>query len=93
MRDGRVEYVKMKTHRRAVENDNEAFYLRIAGAGDYRYEGADLGILLMRGRAMDENNQLTDRAKAWISGIRSYYQGQPLAPAAPDLRSSPFKIL
>ena len=32
------------------ENENEAFFLRIMRPGDYRYEGADIGILVTRGR-------------------------------------------
>src|SRR4026208_2425441 len=37
-----------------VADEAEAFYLRIAGAGQYRYPGADLGILVTRGRFMDD---------------------------------------
>ena len=33
-------------NRRAVESAREAFFLRILKPGDYRYEGADLGILV-----------------------------------------------
>ncbi|MGA0067881.1 MAG: hypothetical protein ACO3PB_00260, partial [Miltoncostaeaceae bacterium] len=47
--DGTIEYDRFDYHRRAIESDREAFYLRIIGPGDYRYEGADLGILVMRG--------------------------------------------
>ena len=70
----------------------EAFFLRILGPGDYRYEGADLGILVMRGRLMTPKFELTERARRWIDGIRAHYQGQPLAPAAAPMERS-FKIL
>ena len=33
-----------------VSDENEAFYLRVYSAGDYRYHGADMGILVSRGR-------------------------------------------
>ena len=58
-------------------SENRAFFLRIAGAGDYRYEGADLGILVSPGRFMDDDFRLNDRAKAWIKGIRRHYVGAP----------------
>ncbi|MCB9839206.1 MAG: biotin carboxylase [Phycisphaeraceae bacterium] len=79
--DGTIRYVRMQTHRRTVQYENRAFYLRISGAGDYRYEGADLGILVSPGRFMDDEFRLNDRAKAWIRGIRDHYLGQPLPPA------------
>ncbi len=74
--DGNVIYSRYDTHRRAVEQESEAFFLRISKEGDYRYEGCDLGILVMRGRLMTEDFKLTDRAKAWIEGIRSNYAGE-----------------
>ncbi len=96
--DGRVDYVRMQTHRRTVQYENRAFFLRISGAGDYRYEGADLGILVSPGRFMDDEFRLNDRAKAWIKGIRDHYRGAPLAPAdtAPvqeSIDNSGFKVL
>ncbi|MFX6230374.1 biotin carboxylase, partial [Acinetobacter baumannii] len=41
--DGAVSYHRFDTNRRAIDSEREAFFLRITGAGDYRYEGADLG--------------------------------------------------
>ena len=79
--DGSVEYVRMQTHRRTVENEQEAFFLRIAKPGDYKYEGADLGILITPGRLMTEDFELTDRAKAWTKGILSQFVSRPLQPA------------
>lgn len=81
---GEIRYVRMQTHRRTVQHENRAFFLRISGAGDYFYEGADLGILVSPGRFMDEEFRLTDRARSWIQGIRSQYQTEPLAGAALD---------
>jgi hypothetical protein len=69
-----------------VGDEDEAFYLRIAGAGQYRYKGADLGILVTRGRLMDDEYELTDRARAWIAGIKASFHGAPLEPDdAPQL--------
>ncbi len=91
--DGSLSYDRFDYHRRAVESEREAFFLRIIGAGDYRYEGADLGILVTRGRAMDNRYQLTPHAKRWIDGIRAQYRGRALAGAAPALGDHAFKIL
>ena len=95
--DGSVEYSRFDYHRRAVESEREAFFLRIAGPGDFRYEGADLGILVTRGRLMTKGFKLNDRAKQWITGMRAQYVGRPLgslAPAPlPALQPGAFKIL
>ncbi|MEQ8664731.1 MAG: biotin carboxylase [Rhodospirillales bacterium] len=78
--DGSIEYSRFDYHRRAVASENEAFFLRISGPGDYRYEGADLGILVTRGRLMTNNFKLNNRAKQWIDGMRSKFIGRDLAP-------------
>ncbi len=71
--NGHIQFDRMDTHRRAVETENEAFFLRITGKGDYLYEGADMGILVSRGRMMTNDFKLTPRAKNWIHAIRSKY--------------------
>ena len=95
---GGVQYRRFDYHRRAVESEMEGFYLRIAGPGDYRYHGADLGILITRGRLMDDNFELNDRAHQWIDGLRACYHGEALSAsqqaAAPvTFETSDFKIL
>ena len=50
------------------------------GPGDYRYQGADLGALVTRGRLQTDDNQLEDRCKQWITGIRAQFAGTPLVP-------------
>ena len=92
--DGSVEYNRFDYHRRAVESEQEAFFLRISSAGDYRYEGADLGILITRGRAMNDKFKLTKRSKQWIDGIKAHYKAKPLPKAQVVEMSDPaFKIL
>ena len=93
--DGKVTFDRFDYHRRAVESEHEAFFLRILNPGDYRYEGADLGILVTRGRSMTEGFQLDDRAKRWIHGIKSSFAAKPLpvAEAGPALADPAFKIL
>ncbi len=90
--DGNIHYSRFDYHRRAVASENEAFFLRIGGPGDYLYEGADLGILITRGRLMGQRFGLNRRAKNWLKGVKSHYHSQPLASAAPAPETS-FKIL
>ncbi len=95
--DGGLSYARFDYHRRAVESEREAFFLRISGPGDYRYEGADLGILVTRGRLMTKNFKLNARAKMWIEAIHRQFQARPLgsleAPPLPALQPGAFKIL
>lgn len=78
--DGKLTFNRMDTHRRAVETEEEAFFLRITRKGDYLYEGADVGILVMRGRLMTDDGKLSDRARAWIDAIHGMYKSAPLEP-------------
>ena len=92
--DGGIEFDRFDYHRRAVDSETEAFFLRISKEGDYRYEGADLGILVTRGRAMDKRFRLTKRAKSWINGIKSQFTAKPLPKAkAVSINEPAFKIL
>jgi D-alanine-D-alanine ligase-like ATP-grasp enzyme len=74
--NGHIQFDRMDTHRRAVEAENEAFFLHIGKEGDYLYDGADMGILVSRGRMMTDDFQLNQRAKNWIQAIRSKYVSQ-----------------
>lgn len=74
-KQGKVHFSRFDTHRRAVQDESEAFFLRISDVGDYRYEGADLGILVTRGRLMTDDFQLNERAQQWIEGIRKHFTG------------------
>jgi hypothetical protein len=89
---GGIEHVSGERHRRYAENESEAFFLRISGKGDYRYEGCDLGILVTPGRLMDDEFRLTDRARAWIDGIHRQYQAKPVTPGEPAHPAVPAKM-
>ena len=67
----------------------EAFFLRITGVGDYWYEGADLGILVTRGRLMTDDFELNERARAWISGIKSRFEAVEPSEADGGTRPAP----
>jgi len=93
--DGSVAYSRFDYHRRAVESEREAFFLRISGPGDFRYKGADLGILITRGRLMTKDFKLNDRAHRWIAGLKSQFVGRPIGAPAAAQPPTPgaFKIL
>ena len=96
--DGSVSFARVQTHRRTVEREDEAFFLRISKAGDYFYEGADLGILITPGRLMSDDFELLPRAKRWIDGIHAQYASRPLAAAEASAGARPaeagnFKML
>jgi Carbamoyl-phosphate synthase L chain, ATP binding domain len=75
-----------------VSGEDEAFYLRVYTAGDYRYHGADMGILVSRGRFQTDDRQLTDRAKAWVKAINGEFQAIPVsgssAPVPPPMHDA-----
>jgi len=74
--DGAVSYERFEYRRGAVEGERDGLYLRITGPGDWRYEGADLGILITRGRLMTDDFALSDRARQWIDGLNAWYRGE-----------------
>tara|TARA_R110001592_G_scaffold6425_5_gene34590 strand:+ start:6887 stop:8362 length:1476 start_codon:yes stop_codon:yes gene_type:complete len=86
--NGHIQFDRMDTHRRAVESEQEAFFLRITKEGNYLYEGADLGILVTRGRMMTDDFELTDRARNWIDSIKAKYISQVIE----DKREQPYLI-
>ncbi len=87
--DGAISFARRDTDWHTVADEREAFYLRIASEGQFRYPGADLGILVTRGRFMDEDHELVDRARDWITGIKGQFEGVP-PEAPPSVAPEPF---
>ena len=75
-----------------VSDEDEAYYLRVYTAGDYRYHGADLGILVSRGRFQTDDRKLTPRAKAWVKAINAEFAAIPvtgtLVPEPPPMHDT-----
>jgi len=88
--DGAISYARRDTDWHTIADESEAFYLRIASAGGYRYPGADLGILVTRGRFMDADHELLDRARDWITAIKGQFASAPVPAEAPALEPEPF---
>jgi biotin carboxylase len=87
---GGISFARRDTDWHTVASPAEAFYLRIAGAGHYRYPGADLGILVTRGQFMNEDHELLDRARTWITGIKSQFRSVAPGEEAPVTKPEPF---
>jgi biotin carboxylase len=81
--DGTLTFVRVTNDWHDVTHEDECFYLRVYGPGDYRFKGADLGILVTKGR-MQTADGLTERCRRYITGIRSAYKSEP-PPKAPTV--------
>jgi biotin carboxylase len=75
--DGEFTFDRVSNDWHDLTGENEAFWLRVYGTGDYRFRGADLGILVTKGR-MQTSEGLTQRCLRYIEGIRRQYQSEPL---------------
>ena len=75
--DGSVRFVRQEIDWHAVSRDNEAFYLRVYGAGEYRYPGADVGVVVTRGRMQTDDRELLDRGRLWAEGLVKVFRGVP----------------
>jgi biotin carboxylase len=78
---GAVTFRRWANDWHSLQDESEAFYLRVLGPGDYRYKGADLGVIVTRSRLQDDDDQLTERARTWIDGINAQFSGTALQPA------------
>jgi biotin carboxylase len=87
---GGISFARRETDWHGLATPREAFYLRIAGVGHHRYPGADLGILVTRGQFMNENYELLDRARSWITGIKSQFRSVAPGEEAPVTKPEPF---
>jgi biotin carboxylase len=90
---GGIRFVRPETDWHSVAGEDEAFYLRIAQAGGYRYPGADIGILVTRGRLQTDEHELTERALAWIGGMARQFETAPFDGAAHEPQRFSSKLL
>ena len=75
--DGSIRHLREETDWHNVGGHNEAFYLRVHGAGEYRYPGADIGILVTRDRMQSDRRELLARGVAWAKAIGEQFHGEP----------------
>ena len=82
-KNGEISLVRKSIDWFLVSGEQEAFYMRVYTAGDYRYYGADMGILVSRGRMQTDTRKLKSRAKQWAKAINAQFQCVPLPASAP----------
>jgi biotin carboxylase len=80
---GGLEFARWGNDWHSLHDETEAFFLRVLAPGDYRYPGADLGVVVSRSRMQTDDNELTERAREWIDGVHSQFAGAPLASQEP----------
>ena len=80
---GKLQFSRSALDWHQLQNHKEAFFLRIYGEHDYRWKGADLGVLVTKAKLQYEGKKktkLTIDAKHFISSIRSQYKGIDVPP-------------
>jgi len=75
--DGTLTFAAATNDWHGVRHQDDAFFLRVYAPGDFRFKGADLGILVTRGR-MQNAQGLTARCHDYIDGIHAQYESEPL---------------
>ncbi|HEY6795130.1 MAG TPA: biotin carboxylase [Kineosporiaceae bacterium] len=65
--DGRLHFHRPALDWHQLQSDDECFFLRVYGPGEYRWKGADLGIIVTRGRLQFT----TDDDEAYRLGIHA----------------------
>jgi biotin carboxylase len=66
--DGQLAFRRASLDWHQLQNESECFYLRIYGPGDYRWKGADLGVLVTKGRLQMESVDPDEEAAAEETG-------------------------
>jgi hypothetical protein len=90
--EGNIKLVRKSIDWFLVSAEDEAFYLRVYTAGDYRYHGADMGILVSRGRLQTDDRKLKPRAKRWAKAIHSQFETVPVSPREAEAVPDPSSI-
>jgi hypothetical protein len=75
--DDTLSFAQVSNDWHDVTHEDEAFFLRVYAPGDFRFKGADLGVLVSKGR-MQTAEGLTKKGRAYIDGIRAQYVSEPL---------------
>jgi biotin carboxylase len=89
---GEIAFARWGHDWHSLYDEHEAFFLRVLAPGDYRYPGADLGVLVARSRMQTEDNRLTERALEWIAGVQAQFaSAPPEAEAPPPAHAMAFK--
>jgi biotin carboxylase len=74
---GTLNFSQVSNDWHEITTEDEAFFMRVYAPGDFKFHGADLGILVTKGR-MQTDGGLTDRCRHYIDGIRAQYHSEPV---------------
>ena len=77
--DGKLSFLRVSHDWHPVTSEDECFFLRVYAPGDYRFKGADLGILVTKCR-MQTDEGLSERCHDYIRGIHAHYVSEPIQP-------------
>jgi biotin carboxylase len=75
--DGELTFLRASHDWHQLTSEDECFFLRVYRPGDYRFKGADLGVLVAKVR-MQTASGLTERCRRYIDCIRSQYVSEPI---------------
>ena len=75
--DGELAFRRASHDWHQMTSEDECFFLRVYPPGDYRFKGADLGVLVAKVR-MQTPSGLTERCRRYIDCIRSQYVSEPI---------------
>jgi biotin carboxylase len=75
--DGALTFLRASHDWHQMSDDHECFFMRVYPPGDYLFKGADLGVLVTKGR-MQTADGLTADSRRYIEAIRAMYVSEPL---------------
>ena len=81
--DGTLSFRRVVLDWHELRDESECFFLRVYGPGDYRFKGADLGVLVTKGRLQTDEPQLTERCRR-LMGMRARSASSTRRQAAPS---------
>lgn len=74
--DGALVFQQVSNDWHDLTTEDEFFFLRCSGPGDFKFHGADLGCLVTKGR-MQSTAGLTELCQRYIAGIGAQYRCEP----------------
>jgi hypothetical protein len=92
--DGRLVFKRAALDWHQLQSEEECFFLRVYGPGDYRWKGADLGVIVTKGRLQTETgtpsaHRLGIRARHLVSSLAEGFAAEPVSdpvPTGPPLK-------
>ncbi len=81
---GRLAHRRSSRDWHGLQEENDLFFMRIYGPGDYLFKGADLGVVMTKARLQtDSPKGLTEHCRRIIDGLRAEYVTEPVGVVQP----------